>query len=233
MQVLILAGGLGTRLRPITESVPKAMIHINGKPFLEYQINLLKSYGVEDIVICLGYLGEKIKDYFADGSEFGVNINYSEEGGELLGTAGAIKNAEDLLEDVFFVTYGDAYLVLDYPSVMNYFLKFDKLGLMVVYKNFDRYDKSNVVVEGEFVKLYNKKERLTDMVYIDFGVSILRKQTLDFIPPKRFVDLEEVYQKLIKRKELLAYETLQRFYEIGSRRGLKEFKELVKSGYII
>jgi len=103
---------------------------------------------------------------------------------------------------------------------------------MVVYKNFDEYDRSNVVVEDGFVKVYNKREKFPEMVYIDFGVSILRKRVLDLIPPKRVVDLEEVYQELIRRRELLAYETFQRFYEIGSRRGLKEFEELVKSRHI-
>jgi len=208
------------------------MIPVQGKPFLEHQINLLEHYGITDIVICVGYLGEKIKEYFGDGRKFGVNIKYSEERERLLGTASAIKNAEDLLEDVFFITYGDAYLILDYPSTMDYFLKLDKLGLMVVYKNFDRYDRSNVVVEGNFVRVYSKKERVPGMVYIDFGVSLLRKKSLNLIPKGKVIDLEEFYQKLIRRKELLAFETPQRFHEIGSQSGLEEFKKLILSGQI-
>lgn len=232
MQIAILAGGYGTRLRPLTDKIPKVMIPICGKPFLEHQLNLLRRYGVKDIILCVGYLGEKIKEYLGDGRKFGVNIKYSEEKETLLTTAGAIKNAEDLLKDVFFVTYGDAYLILDYQRIMDHFLKFDKLGLMVVYKNFDRYNRSNVVVEGDLVKVYNKKERFPGMVYIDFGVSVLRKKALSLIPKGKVMDLEQFYQELIRRKELLAFETYQRFYEIGSKRGLEEFKELMNSGQI-
>lgn len=232
LQVIILAGGLGTRLRPLTEEVPKSMVPILGKPFLEHQINLLRRYGVTDFVICVGYLGEKIREYFGDGSKFGVDIKYSEEKNELLGTAGALKKAEALVEDVFFVTYGDAYLILNYSNVMDYFLQFTKLGLMVVYKNFDAYDRSNVVVEGDFVKVYDKRIKFPGMFYIDFGVSVFKRGVLDLIPVRRAVDLEEIYQDLIRRRELIAYETGQRFYEIGSRGGLKEFEDLVKSGCI-
>jgi NDP-sugar pyrophosphorylase family protein len=230
MQAVILAGGLGTRLKPVTEKIPKAMISIRGKPFLEHQLNLLKRHDISDVVLCIGYLGEKIKKHFGDGEKFGVKIRYSEETGGLLGTAGAIKKARDLLDDVFFVTYGDAYLILDYQNVMRYFKKTNKLGLMVVYKNFDKYDKSNVVVEGDLVKIYTKKKKFPNMVYIDFGVSVLRKKALDLIPEGKVADLEELYQELIRRKELLAFETNQRFYEIGGPDGLREFERLISSG---
>jgi len=229
MQAVVLAGGVGTRLKPITEKIPKSMIQIRGKPFLEHQLNLLKNHGISDVVLCVGYLGDKIKEYFGDGRKFGIKLRYSEERGGLLGTAGAIKNAQDLLNDVFFVTYGDAYLILDYQEVMRYFKKFNKLGLMVVYKNFDKYDRSNVVVEGNLVKIYSKKKKAPDMVYIDFGVSMLRKKALNLIPAGKVVDLEELYRELIERKELLAFETDQRFYQIGSPEGLEEFKRIISS----
>lgn len=232
MQAVILAGGLGTRLKPLTEEIPKSMIQIQGKPFLEHQLNLLRQGGISDIVLCVGYLGEKIKEYFGDGKEFGVKIKYSEETEKLLGTAGALENARDLLDDTFFATYGDAYLILDYRGVMGYFKKFNKLGLMVVLKNFDRYDKSNVVVEGDLIKVYDKQRRAPDMVYIDFGVSVLRKKALDLVPKGKVIDLGEFYHELIRRKELLAFETQQRFYEVGSQNGLEEFERLVSSGQI-
>jgi len=232
MQAVILAGGLGTRLRPITEEIPKAMTPVHGKPFLEHQLNLLKRHGISDIVLCVGYLGERIKEYFGDGRKLGVKIRYSEETGGLLGTAGAIKNAQDFLEEVVFVTYGDAYLILDYREVMRYFKKSNKLGLMVVYKNLDKYDRSNVVVEENMVKIYSKKRRAPNMIYIDFGVSVLRKKALDLIPKGKVTDLEELYRELIGRKELLAFETDQRFYEIGSAEGLEEFEGLISSGKI-
>lgn len=232
MQAVILAGGLGTRLKPLTEEIPKSMIQIQGKPFLEHQLNLLRQGGISDILLCVGYLGEKIKDYFGDGKGFGVKIKYSEETEKLLGTAGALKNAVDLLDDTFFLTYGDAYLILDYLGVMQYFKKFNKLGLMVVLKNFDRYDKSNVVVEGDLIKGYDKQRRAPEMVYIDFGVSVLRKKALDLVPKGKVIGLEEFYQELIKRKGLLAFETQQRFYEVGSQKGLEEFERLVSSGQV-
>lgn len=232
MQAVILVGGLGARLKPLTEEIPKSMIQIQGKPFLEHQLNLLRQGGISDIVLCVGYLGEKIKEYFGDGKGFGVKIRYSEETEKLLGTAGALENARDLLDDAFFVTFGDAYLILDYRGVIQYFKKFNKLGLMVVYKNFGRYDRSNVVVEEDLIKVYDKRRRAPDMVYIDFGVSVLRKKALDLVPKGKVIDLEKFCHELIKRKELLAFETQQRFYEVGSQKGLNEFERLVSSGQI-
>lgn len=232
MQMVILAGGLATRLRPLTESVPKSMVLIEGRPFLEYQVELLKRQGITDIVLCVGYLGDRIKEYFGGGERFGVQIRYSEEGERLLGTAGAIKKAEPLLADKFFVMYGDSYLLLDYAPIMHYFESFDRLALMVVFKNFDRWDQSNVIVEGNRVKVYQKGRKLPGMDYIDAGVSLLKKEALRGIPAAAVVDLVEFSQRLIEKGELLAYETQQRFYEIGSPQGLEEFTRLVASGGI-
>ncbi len=183
MQAVVLAGGLGTRLLPITRTVPKAMVRISGRPFLEYQLELLRTHGITDIVLCVGYLGDMIKAHFGDGSRLGLSIRYGEEGDHLLGTAGALKNVEHCLRDEFFVTYGDGYLRLDYRQAMAYFQQHDRLDLMVVHRNRDRYDRSNVVVTGAFVAAYDKTQRLHGMEYIDFGVSILRKEALQQIPP--------------------------------------------------
>ena len=230
MQIVILAGGLATRLRPLTEKMPKSMVLVEGKPFMEYQIELLKGQGVTDIVMCIGYLGEKIKDYFQDGERFGVRIRYSEEKDRLLGTAGAIKNAEPLLAEHFFVTYGDSFLMLDYGKIACYFERFDKLGLMVVYKNYNRWDRSNVVVEGNLVKVYDKKTQLPGMDCIDEGLSILRRRALAMLRPRKVRSLDDFYQGLIEAGELLAFETQQRFYEIGSPAGLEEFRQLISTG---
>lgn len=227
MQVAVLAGGLATRLGPLTEATPKSLLNIRGKPFLQYQLEFLKRGGVEDVVLCIGHLGENIEKYFGDGSEFGINIKYSYDGDKLLGTAGALKNAEKLLENEFVVMYGDSYLFLDFPAVASYFRKFDKLGLMVVYKNTDRYDKSNVVIDGNLVKEYNKNVRTEDMVYIDYGASILRKEALKLIPQNQPYSLEELFCQLIDRKQLLAYEVGRRFYQIGSLKGLHEFERYI------
>jgi len=227
MQVAILAGGLATRLRPLTENIPKPMVRVSGRPFLEHQLNLLKENGIRDIVLCLGYLGKKVESYFGDGTRFGVNLKYSFEGKQLLGTAGALKNAQELLEDEFFVMYCDSYLLLDFEAVVSYFKKHHKLALMTVFKNHDRYEPSNVVVEGDLVRRYSKREKTRDMVYIDYGLNILRKEALNLVPPHEPYSLEELYAQLIDRQELLAYEVQERFYQIGSFEGLAEFEAFI------
>ncbi len=228
--MVILAGGLGTRLRPLTSEVPKALIPIGGKPFLHHQIELVKRSGIRDIVLCVGHLADMVKDYFGDGRWLGVRIRYSEEEGHLLGTAGAIKNAEPLLGDSFFLMYGDSYLMIDYHEIMRYFRRFDRLGLMVVWKNVDRFERSNVMIEGNLVTAYNKDQKSSNMDYVNYGLSVLRKEALTFMPAGRPFSQEEFYQILIDQRELLAFEVEQRFYEIGSPKGLEEFGMLVASG---
>jgi NDP-sugar pyrophosphorylase family protein len=230
--MVILAGGLGTRLWPLTSDVPKALIPIGGKPFLHHQIELLKRQGIRDIVLCVGHLAEQVQGYFGDGRWLDVRIKYSEEKGPLLGTAGAIKKAEPLLDDDFFLMYGDSYLMIDYQETMRYFRRFRRLGLMVVWKNLDRLERSNVAVEANLVTAYNKDQKSPNMDYINYGLSILRKEALLCIPPERSFSQEEFYQILIAQGELLAFEVEQRFYEIGSPRGLEEFQMLIASGAV-
>ena len=227
MQAAILAGGLAKRLRPLTEKIPKSLVEIEGKPFLEYQLDFLKAGGVSDVVLCVGYLGEQIEKYFGDGGGFGVNIKYSREGDTLLGTAGALKKAVNLLQEEFYVMYGDSYLFLDFTNIMCYFKNQNKLALMTVYKNRGRYDASNTVIEGGLVRRYSKQDRTADMVYIDYGANILRKQALGIAPADRPYSLEELFPALIERNELLAYEVKERFYEIGSPEGLAEFTKYI------
>ena len=227
MQVAILAGGLATRLRPLTAKIPKSLLQIQSKPFLEYQLDFLKRGGVKDIVLCVGYLGEQIEEYFGNGRRFGVNIKYSYDGDKLLSTAGALKNAHNLLEDTFFTIYGDSYLFLDFSVIMSYFKSQDKLALMTVYKNYNRYDKSNTVIAGNLVKYYSKKEKTEGMVYIEYGANIFKKEVLEFIPEGQLYALEALFPRLIAQEELLAYEVSKRFYQIGSPEGLEEFKRYI------
>lgn len=230
MQMLILAGGLGTRLRPLTERVPKCMVPAEGKPFLEHQLRLLASRGVRDIVLCLGHLGERVLEYFGDGHRFGVNLTYVWERSQLLGTAGAIRNAEAVLAPEFFVSYGDSYLLLEYRAIMRRFRESDTLAMMVVYRNEDRLAPSNVVIRDGHVTAYDKRTRLPGMVYVNQGLSVLRRRSLRLIPPGIPFSQEQFYQMLIRRRQLLAFETKQRFYEIGSFQGLEEFRHLVALG---
>ena len=232
MQVAILAGGLAIRLYPLTQPVPKSMVLIEEKPFLQYQLELLAAHGVCSVVLCIGHLGEQIRDYFGDGSRFGVQIVYSDEKERALGTAGALKFAEDALADQFFVLFGDSYLMLDYAGIWDRFNRYDKLGLMVVYRNQGRYDTSDVLVEDGLVTAYDKASPLPGMVYINEGLSVVRKAALNLIPPEQPMSLQAFFGRLIEQRQLLALETQQRFYEIGSFAGLEEFRQLVRSGGI-
>jgi N-acetyl-alpha-D-muramate 1-phosphate uridylyltransferase len=229
MQAVILAGGLATRLRPLTEKIPKSLIEIQGKPFLEYQIDTLKAGGISDIVLCLGYLGEQIEERFGNGCKYGVNISYSYDGKKLLGTAGAIKKARDFLNKEFFIIYGDSYLILNYTEIMTWFNKKNKLGLMTVFKNYDHFDKSNVAIEGNSVKLYSKSNKTEDMIYIDYGASILTKSALDLVHENEVFPLDKLFSQLVEDNQLLAYEITKRFYEIGSFQGISEFKQYIAS----
>lgn len=225
MQMVILCGGLATRLGDIAKDIPKSMIDIDGKPFLEYQIENLKKSSIKDIVLCVGYLSEKIEDYFLNGSRFGVNIKYSNDGDKLLGPIGAVKKAEGLLEDLFFIMYGDTYLSVDFQNVYSFFTQYDKQGLMVVYKNNDKFDKSNISIDNNMVTGYGEN----DAIYIDYGTSLLRKESLDLVPINQMCSTGEFFSNLIKKNELLAFETKERFYHIGNPNALEEFRNFIRS----
>ena len=226
MQTVILAGGLATRLKPLTAEVPKSMVRIHGKPFLQYQIELLRKHRIDDIVLCIGHLGEQIEDYFGNGEECGVRIRYSRDGERLLGTAGAIKNAQALLDDRFLVLYGDSYLLLEYATIAGYFLQSDEPALMVVYENHDRLEPSNVAVRDGLVRAYDKKRKTPDTVYIDEGLLAFRRRVFEALPSSGPLSLEDLLAELILRKELTAYETQQRFFTIGTVAELEEFRQL-------
>ncbi len=227
IQVVILAGGLATRLGELTKNHPKSLIEILNKPFLAYQLELLSAKGITDVVLCIGHLGAQIRETFGDGRKYGVHISYRIED-KLLGTAGALKNAESLLSNVFCAMYGDSYLFLDFPKVLSCFLSQNKLGLTTVYRNHDSYDKSNMVIDGNMVVKYSKTEKTKDMVYIDYGTSIVRKEVLQLVPENHAYSLEDIFIRLISMKQLLAYEVNDRFYEVGSPQGLRDFEEFAK-----
>jgi NDP-sugar pyrophosphorylase family protein len=228
MQVAILAGGMAKRLGDLTRNQPKSMIKVSGKPFLEYQLDFLRKGGITKVVLCLGHMGEQIARHLGEGRRYGLSISYSFED-SLLGTAGALRRARHLLDDRFFVMYGDSYLFPDFDQVMAFFNSHKKLALMTVYKNYDRYDRSNTVIEGNMVKLYSKTEKPDDMIYIDYGLNILSQDCLELVPENRFYSLEDLFTRLIEKEELLAFEVTERFYEIGSPQGLKEFENFAKN----
>jgi NDP-sugar pyrophosphorylase family protein len=223
IQVVILAGGMATRLGELTKNRPKSLVEIHGKPFLAYQLELLQSQGITDIVLCSGHLGGLIREAFGDGSNYGVHLAYSQEE-KPLGTAGALKNAAPYLNDVFFVMYGDSYLLLDFPIVYAYFLTQQLPGLDTVFRNNDAFDTSNIVIRDNLVVEYSKSEKTPDIVYINYSAVIFRKEVPQLIPEHHFYPLEDLFLRLIEKGQLLAFEVKERFYEIGSPRGLKDFE---------
>jgi NDP-sugar pyrophosphorylase family protein len=227
--VAILAGGLATRLRPVTEKIPKALIEVAGQPFLSHQLRLLQSSGIRKIVLCLGYRGEMIEHEFGNGSQPGVELSYSFDGPELLGTGGAIRKALPLLNKRFLVLYGDSYLPIDYAAPVRAFLDSSKLGLMTVFRNEGRWDTSNVWFRDGVIRSYDKKEQTPEMRYIDYGLGIFDATAFAGRPANEAFDLADIYQDLIARNELAGYEVKQRFYEIGSREGLAELDAMLRS----
>lgn len=230
MQVAILAGGMGVRLRPITEEIPKPMVEVDGKPFLFHQLNYLKKQEYRDFIILSGYLGHKIQEYFGDGSSFDLRIKYSQED-KLLGTGGALKKAESFLDEKFFVIYGDSFLSLDYRMAEKAFIGKNKMGMIVVYNNSLNTDvKNNVAVdENLMVTEYDKDDPKPYFKYVEAGVLAFRKEILKLVKPAEAVSLEKtIYPELIKKKELAAYPTKERFYDIGTTERLNEFRKVLE-----
>jgi NDP-sugar pyrophosphorylase family protein len=218
LPVAILAGGLATRLGPLTEKVPKSLILIDGEPFVAHQLRLLQSRGIRRVILCVGHLGEQIERIVGNGRAFGVEVTYSYDGPILLGTAGAIRAALPNLGEDFFVIYGDSYLVCDYNAVEQEFLRSRKSGLMTVFRNDGQWDASNVEFEKGRILAYSKKNRTPLMHYIDYGLGAFKAEAFSGAA----TDLADVYEELLQADELAAVEVRERFYEIGSPSGLQE-----------
>jgi N-acetyl-alpha-D-muramate 1-phosphate uridylyltransferase len=226
--VAILAGGLATRLRPATDEVPKALLSVAGEPFLVHQLRLLRSEGFRNIMLCVGHLGEMIETKIGDGNRLGLQITYSFDGPTLLGTGGALKRALPRLGDRFLVIYGDSYMPVDYAAIVQAFVLSGKPGLMTVLENGGRWDVSNVWFESGEIRLYDKKLRTPEMRYIDYGIAVLSATVFTTFPDNAAFDLADVYSRLVSEKQMAACEVKQRFYEIGSPRGLAELDSLLR-----
>jgi NDP-sugar pyrophosphorylase family protein len=223
--VVILAGGLATRMRPVTEKIPKSMIDINGNPFIYHQLRLLKDKGISHVILCLGYLGEQIAGYVGTGNNFQLQVDCFYDGDRLLGTGGAIKHIGEKLPDIFFILYGDSYLDIDYKSVETAYYSSAKNGLMTIFKNDNKWDMSNVIFKNNEIIKYNKKNKTNKMNYIDYGLGIIRKSVFASFPDNEPFDLAGVYEHLADTRQLAAYEVYERFYEIGSPAGLVELSD--------
>lgn len=224
-KLALLAGGLATRLYPLSHKIPKAMVEVAGKPFIDHQLLLLKGKGISDVVICAGHLGEQIYDYVGNGNRWGLNVQYSFDGDTLLGTGGALRKALVALGEVFFVMYGDSYLNIDFNRVWEYYRSQSRLGLMTVFKNCNNWDTSNIIYqEGEIIH-YNKKKCSPDMEYIDYGLALLHREAVERIAANQYCDLADLYAELIQIRQMSGVEVKQRFYEIGTRAGLRETED--------
>lgn len=220
--IAILAGGLATRIRPLTAKTPKALLPLNGKPFLFHQLKLLRDQNIRRVVLCVGFLGEQIQAYAGDGAAFGMQIDYCFDGPTLLGTAGALKRALPLLGENFFVLNGDSYLPCDFAAVQTTYQQQGKPALMTVFRNQDQWDKSNIEYHDGKIIEYNKAHPTAKMHHIDYGLSIFNRSVFAAIPADQPYDLALLNQTLINNDLVSAHEVSQRFYEIGSFSGLTE-----------
>ncbi len=230
LPVAILAGGLATRLHPITETIPKSLVDVAGIPFIVRQLDYLQHQGITDVILCIGYLGEQVKALVGDGSSFGLKVTYSWDGPKLMGTGGALRQALPLLGEQFFVFYGDSYLPIDFRKVEKSFIHSCKPALMTVLRNGDLWDKSNVLFLDGILIEYNKRNPIPEMAYIDYGLGIVSAVVLKDVPLDEPFDLADIYHNLSVQGDLAGYEVFERFYEIGSLKGLEETVNYFQKG---
>jgi MurNAc alpha-1-phosphate uridylyltransferase len=217
LPVCILAGGLGTRLGEHVRDTPKPLLDVAGEPFLLHQLRDLAACGARRVVLCVGFLGERIEARIGP-ERFGIEIAYVYDGPSLAGTAGAIRGALPVLGDAFLVLYGDTYLTVDYAAFERAFLAAGTLGMMAVLRNEGRWDRSNVVLEEGRVALYDKAGQDPRMLWIDYGLGAYRAQALDGGEG----DLSAIQARLATVGEMAAFEATERFHEIGTPDALAE-----------
>ena len=226
LPVAILSGGLATRLRPATETIPKALIDINGEPFIAHQLRLLGRAGVERVVMCVGHLGDIIEEFAGDGRRFGLHVSYSRDGPKLRGTAGAVGNALPLLGERFLVLYGDSYLPCDYRAVEQTFIGCGLSALMTVFHNRNQGEISNVEFAGGEIAAYDKKTPTPAMEYVDYGLSAFHASVFS-AGGEEAADLASLFQELIARRALAGLEVKERFYEVGSWEGIRALQRFL------
>jgi NDP-sugar pyrophosphorylase family protein len=229
LPVAILAGGRATRLGSLTQTLPKALLPVAGRPFIHWQLSLLAQQGVNQVVLCAGHLGEQIQAAVGDGNGFGVSVRYCFDGDALLGTGGALKNALPLLGTAFFVLYGDSYLPCSFAAVQAAYEASAVPGLMTVFRNEDRWEKSNVLFRDGRVVEYDKHSPGPHMRHVDYGLSVLSTRALQETPDNTVFDLGELYCELATRGELAALTVEERFYETGSIAGIEATENYLAS----
>lgn len=232
IQVVILAGGKGSRLMPLTEKIPKSMVKINGVPFLEIILRNLKSKGINRIVLCVGYLSYVIEDYFHTGQKLNLKISYSHEN-QVLGTAGAIKNARKLLENEFIVLNGDTFVEIDLEKFVKFSQHNNKICTITGFKNHDN-DKdfcNNLLIDKNYrVLKYTKDEKISEMDYVDAGVYYCKREIMNYFNNKVPISLEyDVFSKLIKDEQMICFPIHKKFHDIGNLINMNKFKEFCQT----
>ena len=227
LPVAILAGGLATRLRPLTDELPKSLLQVAGRPFIFHQLDLLRHQGVERVVLCIAHMGEQIRAAVGSGATSGLAVSYSFDGGKLLGTGGALKRALPLLGDEFFVMNGDSYLRCSMAAIQSAYEAARQPALMTLLRNDNRWDKSNVLFENGKLLVYDKHTPRADMCHIDFGLSVVSRGVFATCAEATVIDLADILRHLSLNGQVAALEVEERFYEIGSRQGLRETEEFL------
>lgn len=227
LPVVIIAGGLATRLYPETLKTPKSLIDINGIPFIHHQLLLLQEKGVTKVILCVGHLGEMIETYVGNGVEYGIDVRYSYDGVPLLGTGGALKKALEFLPDVFMIQYGDSYLDIDYETVCQRYFREGLPVLMTIYHNKNSLDVSNVQIKDSRIIKYEKNSEDPAVEYIDYGLIVVNKNIFNSFSSQDSFDLSTLLSRCVESGRVAAYEVHKRFYEIGSVQGIKETADYI------
>ena len=225
--VVVLAGGLATRLRPITETIPKCLVEINGVPFIDIQLRQLASQGVTRVIVLIGYLGEMVLEYVGDGSRYGLEVVFVPDGPRLLGTAGALRAALNHLPETFFVLYGDSYLRCSYQAIQELYLESGRSVLMTHFRNNRQWDTSNVRFVDGTVEAYSKRSVTPDMNHIDYGLMVFKRDIIEAVPAGQEYDLATVLEERVHSQAVVGFEVLDRFYEIGSHDGLRDLSDFL------
>ena len=228
MQCVILAGGLATRMRPLTDAVPKALLPVAGRPFIDHQLEWLVRHDVARVVLSIGYRGEMLRAHVGDGARFGLVVSYVDEGANLRGTAGALRLAlsQGALEDAFLVTYGDSFLPIAFAPVWQAFQSSGLPALMTVLHNRGEWERSNAKYEGGRVLVYDKQGG-GDLEFVDYGLSAFEHRLFE-ADSREVFDLATLLHDLSLGGSLAGFEVQERFYEIGSPEGLSGFQRYLE-----
>lgn len=231
LPVVVLAGGEGTRVAHLTsEELPKAMLPLNDRPFVDHQLSNLADQGVRRVLLLVGYGGETIRSYVGDGGHFGLDVEYAFDGPKLLGTGGAIRAALDRLPAEFWVTYGDTLLQVPIEAVEERFLSSSLMACMTVLRNGDRWETSNVAIEGGLVAAYEKGAPPGKYDYIDYGMILFRRAAFERFPSGEVLDLADLLTLLVRDRQLGWFEVEDRFYDIGTEERYQATRVHVEEG---